>query len=44
MKKLQFLVGEWAGDVRLSQERGGLRELLQTEQAQYKSGDLVLVI
>jgi len=44
MKKLDFLVGQWAGDVRLSNERGGLSELVQTEQAQYKSDGLLLVI
>jgi hypothetical protein len=44
MKRLDFLVGQWAGDVRLSHERGGLSELVQTEEAQYRSGGLVLEI
>jgi hypothetical protein len=44
MKKLDFLVGGWAGELRLSRERGGLLEVLQTEDAQYESDGLVLVI
>ena len=44
MEKLKFLVGEWVGEVRVSQERGRSSELLQTEEAQYKSDGLVLVV
>jgi hypothetical protein len=44
MKKLGFLVGEWAGEARLLRGLNDSVELLQTEEAQYKLGGLILVI
>lgn len=44
MKKLGFLVGKWAGEARLLRGPAESVELLQTEEAQYKLGGLILVI
>ena len=44
IKKLDFIVGKWAGEARLL--RGPIEsvELLQTEEAQYKLDGLIMVI
>jgi hypothetical protein len=44
MKEVSFLVGKWAGEARLLRGPGESVELLQTEEAQYKLGGLILVI
>src|SRR5882762_12018393 len=44
MKKLDFLIGKWAGEARLLRGPAESVELLQTEEAQYKLGGLILVI
>jgi hypothetical protein len=44
MKEVSFLIGKWAGEARLLQGRAESVELLQTEEAQYKLGGLILVI
>ena len=44
MKKLGFLVGKWVGEARLLRSPAESVELLQTEEAQYKLGGLILVI
>jgi hypothetical protein len=44
MKKLQFLVGSWAGEARLLLAEGGPVTLAQTEDAQYKLDGLILCI
>jgi hypothetical protein len=44
MKEVSFLVGKWAGEARLRRGRDEFVELLQTEEAQYKLGGLILVI
>ena len=44
MKKLDFLVGKWAGESRLLRGPTGTVELLQTEEAQYKLDGLIFVI
>lgn len=44
MKKLDFLVGRWTGDARISRGAGDTTELLQTEEAGYKLDGLVLLI
>lgn len=44
MKEVGFLVGKWAGEARLLRGPGESVELLQTEEAQYKLGGLILVI
>jgi hypothetical protein len=44
MKKLGFLVGEWAGQATVARGPGILVELSQTEVAQFKLGGLVLMI
>jgi len=36
MKKLDFLIGKWAGEARLLRGPTESVELLQTEEAQYK--------
>jgi hypothetical protein len=44
MKKLDFLVGKWAGEARLLRGPTETVELLQTEEARYKLDGLILVI
>jgi hypothetical protein len=44
MKEVSFLVGKWAGEARLLRSPAESVELLQTEEAQYKLGGLILVI
>ena len=44
MKKLDFLVGKWAGEARLLRGPGERVELLQTEEALYKLEGLIVVI
>ena len=44
MKKLGFLIGKWAGEARLLRGPTESVELLQTEEAQYKLGGLIVVI
>jgi hypothetical protein len=44
MKKLEFLVGKWAGEARTLRGPGELVPLIQTEEAQYKLDGLVLLI
>jgi hypothetical protein len=44
MKKLDFLVGRWTGDARISREAGDTTELVQTEEAGYKLDGLILLI
>jgi hypothetical protein len=44
MKRLDFLVGKWAGEARLLRGPAELVELIQTEEAQYKLDGLIVVI
>lgn len=44
MKKLEFLVGKWAGAARVFRGPGEPAVLAQTEEAQYKLDGLVLLI
>lgn len=44
MKKLSFLVGEWAGEARILRGSGESLELVQTEEAEFKLDGLVLMI
>ena len=44
MKKLGFLIGQWAGEARLLRGPTESVELLQTEEAQYKLDGLIVVI
>ena len=44
MKKLDFLVGKWAGEARIFRGPGEPLVVAQTEEAQYKLDGLVLVI
>jgi hypothetical protein len=44
MSKLGFLVGKWDGEAHLLRGSGESVELLQTEEAQYKLGGLILTI
>jgi hypothetical protein len=44
MSKFGFLTGKWVGEARLLRSPGELVELLQTEEAQYKLGGLILMI
>lgn len=44
MKKLNFLVGEWAGEARVMRGPGESTELVQTEEARYKLDGLILTI
>ena len=44
MKKLNFLVGEWAGEARVLRGPSEATELVQTEKAQYKLDGLILTI
>jgi hypothetical protein len=44
MKKLEFLVGKWAGEVRMLRGPGEPVVMKQTEEVQYKLDGLVLLI
>jgi len=44
MKKLDFLAGKWAGEARLLRGPGEPVVLVQTEEAQFKLGGLILEI
>ena len=44
MKKLEFMVGKWAGEARLLRGPGDPVLLMQTEGAQYKLDGLILLI
>jgi len=44
MKRLDFLVGEWAGEARVLRGPGEPTELVQTEEARYKLNGLILAI
>jgi len=44
MKKLSFLIGKWSGEARILRGSGDTLELIQTEEAQYRLGGLVLMI
>ena len=44
MKKLDFLVGKWAGEARLPRGAGEPVALVQTEEAQFRLGGLILEI
>jgi hypothetical protein len=44
IKKLDFLIGKWAGEARLFRGPAEWVELLQTEEAQYKLDGLIVVI
>lgn len=44
MKKIDFLVGKWAGQARVLRGSGEPLELAQTEEAQYKLNGLILTI
>ena len=44
MRKLEFLVGTWTGEARVTRGAGETTELVQTEEAGYKLDGLILVI
>ena len=44
VRKLEFLVGTWAGEARITRGVGETTELVQTEEAAYKLDGLILVI
>jgi hypothetical protein len=44
MKKLEFLIGTWAGEAWVLRGPGEPVEMIQTEDAQYKLDGLILVI
>ena len=44
MKKLEFMVGKWAGEAHLLRGPGDPVLLIQTEEAQYKLDGLILLI
>jgi hypothetical protein len=44
MKKLDFLAGSWIGNARILRGPDQYAELIQTEQAQYRLGGLLLLI
>jgi hypothetical protein len=44
LKKLDFLVRKWPGEARVLRGPGEPLELIQTEEAQYKLDDLILII
>jgi hypothetical protein len=44
LKKFDFLVGKWSGEARLLRGPGETLELIQTEEAHYKLGGLILII
>jgi hypothetical protein len=44
MKRLDFLLGKWSGEARIHSSPNEQVELVQTEEAQYKLGGLILII
>jgi hypothetical protein len=44
MNKLSFLVGRWSGEAHILRGPGEPLRLMQTEEAQYKLGGLILLI
>lgn len=44
MRELEFLVGTWTGEARITRGTGETTELVQTEEAGYKLDGLILVI
>jgi hypothetical protein len=44
MKKLEFLVGKWTGEARVLRAQGEPLVMVQTEEAQYRLGGLILSI
>lgn len=44
MKKLDFLIGSWAGTARVLRASGEFAELIQTEEASYKLDGLILMV
>lgn len=44
MRKLEFLVGSWAGEASVLRGPGQFVELIQTEEAQFRLGGLILTI
>ena len=44
MRKLEFLVGTWTGEARITRGAGETTELVQTEEVGYKLDGLILVI
>jgi len=44
MKKLSFLIGKWSGEARILRGSSEPLELIQSEEAQYRLGGLVLMI
>src|SRR5438309_604310 len=44
MKKLDFIIGKWAGEARLLRGSGETVELFQIEEAQYKLGELLVMM
>ena len=44
MRQLEFLVGTWSGEAWIARGAGETTELVQTEEAGYKLGGLILVI
>lgn len=44
MRKLEFLVGTWTGEARITRGAGETTELVQTEEGDYKLDGLILVI
>jgi hypothetical protein len=44
MRKLDFLVGEWAGEATVLRAQGQFEELVQSESARFRLDGLVLVI
>ena len=44
MKKLEFLVGRWSGEARMIRAQADPLVMIQTEEAQYKLGGLILTI
>ena len=44
MKKLDFMIGKWAGEAKLLRGGGETLEVVQTEEAQFKLDGLVLLI
>ena len=44
MKKLEFMVGKWAGEARLLRGPGDPVSLIETEEAQYKLDGLILAV
>jgi len=44
MKKLEFLVGKWTGEARMMRAQGEPLVMTQTEEAQFRLGELILSI